>query len=410
MHFPFVSRSPHPRALSLLILTLSTDLLLSRTLIFTQTPIAIRQHGYFSWIWMQRMVTDDELMHECGLDALCFFRILKCGFLVSLLGIFNAIWLMPLYAGAETSEETFSITDSIIEVTISHVSPGSKRLIATAIAAYFIFGYTMYLIFNEFDWFIEQRQKFLKRPLARNYAIYMQGIPPEYRTNASLANFFRQCYSEDTILEATVRVNTPKYEEINGVAPTHRKHAIGDKVNSIEAYKKELGELNRDVRDRIEAIEAKHKQMISSGASILTHPEEGANPLTSASTEEEIHVSVAEEEALGPVTESSRNPFALGVNVIKASAAVATATAAAAASSSAAVAAATAAAALSTAAAALGGEEDGDFFEGGFVAFSKLSVVHAALQMVHSAPFAIETFAAPDPEDSKYREYMSWEI
>jgi hypothetical protein len=409
------------------------------------------------------MVTEDELMNECGLDALCFLRVLKMGFRISLLGVCNAIWLMPLYDGAGTSEETVYITDSIIEVTISHVpvspivlepsssltslpftlnSPqtsqsGSKRLIATAIAAYFIFGYTMYLIYKEFDWFIEQRQKFLKRPVARNYAIYVQGIPPEYRTNASLANFFRQCYSEETILEATVRVNTPNllkvvakrdsvqanlehaiaYEDINGVAPTHRKSVVvGDKVNSIEAYTKELQELNRDVQDRINVIATKHKQsgrldvkslggLQNSGASSFAHPEEEANPLTAANTEEDIRVFVEEE--AGPARGSSRNPLAFGASALRASTAVATATAA-----------------------ALLEVEDGEFYEAGFVTVStdysasskfshsipsilirlvcfvyfqitKLSVVHAALQMMHGRPFEMETFPAPDPEDSK---------
>lgn len=86
-----------------------------------QSPLAASQHGYFSWIWRQRMVTEDEVMNECGLDALCFLRILKCGFRISLLGMCNAIWLMPLYDGAGTSEETEYISDSIIEVTIAHV-------------------------------------------------------------------------------------------------------------------------------------------------------------------------------------------------------------------------------------------------------------------------------------------------
>jgi hypothetical protein len=274
----------------------------------------------------------------------------------------------------------------------------------------------MYLIYKEFDWFIEQRQKFLKRPVARNYAIYVQGVPPEFRTNASLANFFRECYSEDTILEATVRVKTTNlskvaakrdsveanlehaiaYEAINGVAPTHRKNVVvGGKVNSVEAYTKELRELNRDVQDRIEAIETKHKrsgrsdvksvgglQNNSSAASSVTHPGEETNPLTAANTEEDIRVFV--EEAGGPARGNSRNPLAFGASAVRASAAAASATAAAAAS---------------TAAAALLEVEDGAFYEAGFVAFSKLSVVQASLQMTHGRPFEMETFAAPEPED-----------
>jgi hypothetical protein len=77
------------------------------------------------------MVMEDELMDECGLDALCFLRVLKMGLRISLLGVCNAIWLMPLYDGADTSDETDYITDSIIEVTIAHV-PVSPVLEPTA--------------------------------------------------------------------------------------------------------------------------------------------------------------------------------------------------------------------------------------------------------------------------------------
>jgi hypothetical protein len=267
-------------------------------------------------------------------------------------------------------------------------------------------------------------------------------------------NFFRQCYTEDTILEATVRVNTPNLskvvakrdsvvanlehalasEEITGVAPTHRGRIIvGDIVESIEAYTKELLELNRDVQDRIEAIEIKHNgtgkpdvknleglQMIASASSSLSQLEEEANLLTS-NKEEDTNIFV-EEEAERPSRGSTRNPFAVGSNAIKASATVGSNAIKASAAvgsnaikasaavgsnairASAAVATATAAAAASTVSAALLGVEDGDFYEAGFVAFSNLSVVHAALQMVHGGPFTMQTFAAPDPEDSKYRD------
>jgi hypothetical protein len=189
-------------------------------------------------------------------------------------------------------------------------------------------------------------------------------------------------------------------EEINGVAPTHRGSLIvGEKVDSIEAYTKELKELNDDVKNRVEAIEAIHNetgieaqsqpnvqnvdggQMLPSGASSMTHQDEEADPLA-PNAKEEADVFVEYTDTIEDPNGSGRNPFALGSNVLKA----------------------TAAAAASTAAAVAGllEVEDGKFYEAGFVSFSKLSIVHAALQMVHAAPFEMETFAAPDPKDSKY--------
>jgi hypothetical protein len=188
--------------------------------------------------------------------------------------------------------------------------------------------------------------------------------------------------------------------EINGVALTHRGTLIvGEKVDSIEAYTKELKELNCDVKNRIEAIEAIHNetgieaqsqpnvqnvdggQMLPSGASSMTHQDEEADPLA-PNAKEEADVFVEYTDTIEDPNGSGRNPFALGSNVLKA----------------------TAAAAASTAAAVAGllEVEDGKFYEAGFVSFSKLSIVHAALQMVHAAPFEMETFAAPDPKDSKY--------
>jgi hypothetical protein len=221
-------------------------------------------------------------------------------------------------------------------------------------------------------------------------------------------------------LEATVRVNTTNLckavakrdaavaslehaiasVEINGVALTHRGTLIvGEKVDSIEAYTKELKELNCDVKNRIEAIEAIHNetgieaqsqpnvqnvdggQMLPSGASSMTHQDEEADPLA-PNAKEEADVFVEYTDTIEDPNGSGRNPFALGSNVLKATAAAAASTAAA--------------------VAKLLEVEDGKFYEAGFVSFSKLSIVHAALQMVHAAPFEMETFAAPDPKDSKY--------
>lgn len=35
-----------------------------------QTPLAERQFGYLSWIWNVYLVSDSEMLDECGMDAL----------------------------------------------------------------------------------------------------------------------------------------------------------------------------------------------------------------------------------------------------------------------------------------------------------------------------------------------------
>jgi Late exocytosis, associated with Golgi transport len=42
--------------------------------------LAQEQHKFFSWIWKLYMITDDELVHECGMDALCLVRIMHMGY------------------------------------------------------------------------------------------------------------------------------------------------------------------------------------------------------------------------------------------------------------------------------------------------------------------------------------------
>ena len=58
----------------------------------------------------------------------------------SCVGIFNAIWLMCVYATSETTDENRSISDGIVEVTVANVPEETPRLMATTLAAYVFFG------------------------------------------------------------------------------------------------------------------------------------------------------------------------------------------------------------------------------------------------------------------------------
>jgi hypothetical protein len=134
-----------------------------------KTPLAEDPFGFFSWMWGTIMIDDEKFLEECGMDALCFTRVLMMGVKLAMFGMFNAAWLMPLYATAGSSPETDYIEDNIVEVSIAHVPAGSSRLIGTALAAYTVFGYAIYLIMKEFEWFIHNRHAFLSKRKPRNY-------------------------------------------------------------------------------------------------------------------------------------------------------------------------------------------------------------------------------------------------
>ena len=45
-----------------------------------KTYLAEDQYRFFSWMWRLYMITDDEIMDECGLDAACFVRLIQMGY------------------------------------------------------------------------------------------------------------------------------------------------------------------------------------------------------------------------------------------------------------------------------------------------------------------------------------------
>jgi hypothetical protein len=143
------------------------------------------------------------------MDALCFIRALQFGRKLAIFGCCNAIWLIPVYYTAQPSKETDYLTDFFQWISISNLSSSSPRYAATVVAAYLTFLYTFYLIFKEYKWYTEWRHTFLKLKAPRNYAVYVSGIPKEYQSSQKLAQYFRQCTSNDAVAEAHIAVDTP---------------------------------------------------------------------------------------------------------------------------------------------------------------------------------------------------------
>ena len=445
-----------------------------------KTPIAANQFGFFSWLWQLNAITEDEILNDCGLDALCFLRVLRMGYKIAVVACFNAIWLLPVYATAPSDDETVDITDRVVKLTIAHVPVGSKRLVGTVIAAYILFGYVMYLILavslsglaycvvlqnccvagaknshrtitnayvlthlllllllQEFEWFIEKRHKYLKKPRAQNYSVYVRNIPDEYRSNAAMLQYFRSCFSDRAVLEARLRIQTPAlttavakrdklvgqlehalvYEQVKRDTPTHRSSLVtGAQVDSIPTYASELKDANDEVSQRIEEIEQTIESRRSGGADsggALADEQDPHNTLlsplyrgsmdgldqtersettTAATSRLEVCPITQDDllETMDAPTESNSEEIVeasnhssniLGQSVHMLS------------SKSKSLA--------KTAVALIPSVEEGTFYSAGFVTFSSLRTTSAALQMIHhDVPFKVEAFEAPRPEDS----------
>jgi Late exocytosis, associated with Golgi transport/Calcium-dependent channel, 7TM region, putative phosphate/Cytosolic domain of 10TM putative phosphate transporter len=408
-------------------ISLNDTLLLS---IVVQAPLAQEQYGFFSWIWKLNAITEDEILTECGMDSLCVLRLLRMGYKIAFLSMLNALWLIPIYA----TDDSSTITDPVVALTIANLATGSNRLIGTVVAAYILFGYVMFLIFSEFKWFIEKRNMYLKRPVVENYAVYVRNIPPEYRSNKGIQDFFAQCFSEDAVLEAKLRIKAGtvvaavkkrdaivaklehalNYEAVKLQQPMHRvKPIVGERVPSIPFYTKELLLANDEVTALIEVIEQKNSESRSEGQMGHVHATEMLRGEWNKDTvvvlqggdddddTSEPYVDVLEQRTSLPTADNAEptpddqandddddddnnnerrqlNVVNQGVNLLaKKTLSVA-----------------------KSAAKLILQTGEGDFYPAGFVTFSSLGYTHAALQMVHHAtPYEIEVLEAPRPDD-----------
>lgn len=125
------------------------------------------------------------------------------------------------------------------------------------------------------------RHCYLSSLEARNYAVYIAGIPEELQSSQRLLKYFQDCFNGDCLLQAEVALKIPKLEktvskrdsmvlklehlinieEVKGKKPMRRNplHPNEPPQDAITATLIELSELNTQVADQITAIEVMHK-------------------------------------------------------------------------------------------------------------------------------------------------------
>jgi hypothetical protein len=243
-----------------------------------RSPIADDSFGTISWVWKVFSVSYEDLAEYCGMDAVTTIRLLEYGVKLSLVGVFNSMFLFPIYAlmGSHNS-------DPVEGISIGNLGQGSNGAYATTIAAYILFGAAMYFTTQEIKWFTSHRHHFLSKQNVQNYSVYLSGLPTEMQTKSAIREYFGKCLSHNAVTDVHVALNIPNLEkkvtkrnalipklehainvqEIKGETPTHKtKMCGGEKVDSVVAYTQDLNELNTGITadiDRIETIQGERE-------------------------------------------------------------------------------------------------------------------------------------------------------
>lgn len=350
-----------------------------------KSPLAEDSYGFFSWFYHMFYVHSDEFLVHCGLDALCYVRILQMGYKICLVGVFSSLFLFPIYSTADGEA-----SNKVVELTTAHLPATSKRFIATVVAAYIVFGYTLYLILQELTWFREQRYKFLQLPQPRNYACYIQHALVG-DTNAAVARMIRESIGTSHEVSAHLRRLTPELDqwvkerdvcvgklehaiaehEQTGTRPTHTEKnltetltgASAKPLDSIDTYSQQLLELNRKISQRIGELEVERE----------TEATMNAIDADNVALEGETVTDRVDDLQGNKDENTGLLPKRLQRIASKAVALVGS------------------------------GPADGQYINSGFLVFETLRDKQSALQLIHFGwPYMCQVFEAPDPDDSTY--------
>ena len=387
------------------------------------TPLSEHRYGAFKWIYKIFTYSDDEIFTHCGMAAIVYLRFLRLGFKLSCVGIMNSLYLIPsnLHGCHSDEDECATLTDPVEKLSFGHLSSGSNNAWATTVAAYVIFGSTMYLIFHEFRWYTEYRHKFCIKPRPDNYTVYVAHIPEEYRSDSKLLHYFRSIFREEDVLDAKIAINLNDLEKkvaarkkvvenlehavniknVKGYEPTHKSGSpLGGQLQSIPTYASELNDLNENISNRIEKIEREKKMKDSDHVEEIDAVSENSDENSaSPKTAKRLSLLLRNDE-VDQSSQSGQNTLSNIGSKMKSTAGVLGKTVGGTVGVLGKNVGGTLVNSVTLAKALISGSEDGEVRDAGFVTFSTLLAKNQCQQIIHhSTPFTFYSMTAPRPAD-----------
>ncbi|KAG5363704.1 hypothetical protein CJU89_2885 [Yarrowia sp. B02] len=256
-------------------------------------PQAVSPVSWLLQLWHKK---DSRILEEAGLDGYFFLRYIRLAFLICVVGI---ILLYPILLPVNATGKGTAGGLNLLGFTNIQSPEQSNRFYAHVLLGWLFFGFCLFMIYREFVYFISIRQAVLTSPAystrLSSRVVLITSLPEDYQDETELRKLFRGVHTvyvsrnfkkiekkvsereklagklegaENKMIKTAVK-NKLKAENkgkspkdltfVDGniatfvpekKRPTHRlKFLIGEKVDTINYARTEVGKLNQEIED-----------------------------------------------------------------------------------------------------------------------------------------------------------------
>mmetsp|Transcript_15394 Transcript_15394/g.23198 ORF Transcript_15394/g.23198 Transcript_15394/m.23198 type:complete len:791 (+) Transcript_15394:97-2469(+) len=153
--------------------------------------------GLLKWLTHTLSISDEETLRCVGVDGYLFLRFLRlCANFSIVCGLAGALILWPVYF------TSFGHVEGIAGInlyTMGNIEQGGNRLWASVVFCWLFSLYFLYLMHEEYRYFVRLRQAHMYEgdedvPAQKNYTIQVENIPFYYRSPSRLRKLFEDLF------------------------------------------------------------------------------------------------------------------------------------------------------------------------------------------------------------------------
>ena len=170
-------------------------------------PPPRQEKGFFAWVPQTLRMTDEQILHTSGVDALVTIRFFFYMFLYfGAITIFSVAVLLPIQYLADGELSGFNM------LSFANIPERSHRAVANLVFCYvFTFG-LFFVLYKLWNLNVATQSKWLANEqfCGRKLTVLVEGLPKAYRTDAALLKFFSTLFdrgvSGATVIKVTARL------------------------------------------------------------------------------------------------------------------------------------------------------------------------------------------------------------